>query len=320
MIQAKCINKIKNKYGVIEQYTLQDKTGETITVTSKQLKDAILAGKIEIVNLQLTKNNRLMDKNIEDTLKSYSIMDSNINEQKSKAQYSKSVMLGMAPVLNEHGHVVDVDSERVLFTDATNIFSRSIYAENVTATFSGTKEINKVMTYMPLTLQFKEVIVNNPCLMTNIGNGNSMGIKVISRDITIKHNCVDIKTVDEIFRLLKNQHKEGYTGNVFKIKIEPGAGNLNTDDIFDRACKILKRQKPSSNNCRRAYDLLIYLQFIYSMWLSTNNDKRYIDIAQMYIEEFYTLKRYIMRSNDSHASSAYDIMDICLEEIVQALK
>ena len=318
MIQAKCIEKIRNKNNVIEKYTLQDKTGETITVTSKQLKEAIRSGKIEIVNLQLTANGRLMDKNIEDTIKSYSIM--NKESENSKNQYNKALMLGVAPVLDVSGCVVGINGKRAVFSDETSKFARNIVAEESTVIFNGSKELTKTIRHIPIVLVFGEVIINNPCVMTNIGANDNGTVRLLSTDITIRHNYIDIKTVDEIFRILKNQYNYDYITCVFKIKIDLEVAGLTTDEVYDRAFKILKRQKAAGNTGRRAYDLIIYLQFIYSMWLSTNKDKRYIDLAQMYIEELYTLKRYVEFDSDKYSRAASRIINMCLEEIVREIK
>lgn len=312
MIQAKCIDKIRNKYGVIEKYTLQDKTGDTITVTSKQLKDAINAGKIEIVNLQLTANGRLMDKNIEDTLKSYNIMDK--DNENSKNQYNKTIMLGVAPVLNETKSVVGINGKRVVFTDETCKFARNIIEEDAVATFNGSKELTKAMTYMGIRLVFKEAIINNPCLTANIGNGEDYNICILAEHILINHKYVDIKTVDEIFRILKNQHNAGTASKLFKITINLENTNLSKELIFDRVSKILKRQKPSSKSDRRAYDLMIYLEFLYSMWLTTGkSDERYAELAKPYLKEMNSLSRYL--DYNTHAITFNSIKDAHLNTI-----
>lgn len=61
MIQAKCIEKFRNKQGKIYGYRLIDLNGQTQDVESNNLKRAIRDGKINIINLRLTTNNRLVD-------------------------------------------------------------------------------------------------------------------------------------------------------------------------------------------------------------------------------------------------------------------
>lgn len=60
MIKVKCIGRDKNKAGVIKAYRLVDKNNNIKDIASNQLKSAIRAGQIEVINLQLTSDNRLL--------------------------------------------------------------------------------------------------------------------------------------------------------------------------------------------------------------------------------------------------------------------
>ena len=61
MIQAKCIEKFRDKHNQIYGYRLQDTQGNLKDVTSDQLKQAIKNKQINIINLTLTSDNRLID-------------------------------------------------------------------------------------------------------------------------------------------------------------------------------------------------------------------------------------------------------------------
>lgn len=61
MIQAKCIEKFRDKTGKIYGYRLIDLNDQTQDVTPENLKKAILNKQIHVVNLTLTSNNRLVD-------------------------------------------------------------------------------------------------------------------------------------------------------------------------------------------------------------------------------------------------------------------
>ena len=61
MIQAKCIEKFRDKQGRIYGYRLVDLNGQTQDVTPENLKQAIKNKKINVVNLTLTSDGRLMD-------------------------------------------------------------------------------------------------------------------------------------------------------------------------------------------------------------------------------------------------------------------
>lgn len=62
LIKAKCISKNRDSKGVIKSYTLQDVNGKTMNVTGQQIKQAITNGQIEIINLQIDRAGRLIDK------------------------------------------------------------------------------------------------------------------------------------------------------------------------------------------------------------------------------------------------------------------
>ena len=62
MLTVTCIQKFRDKHNIIEGYRIQAPKGETKDVTSQSLKNAIIQGKIEVTNLTLTSDNRLIDK------------------------------------------------------------------------------------------------------------------------------------------------------------------------------------------------------------------------------------------------------------------
>ena len=62
MIDVKCISKIRNEQGIITGYQLQDNNGNIKVVQANELKEAIKRGEVNCTNLQLTSDNRLIDK------------------------------------------------------------------------------------------------------------------------------------------------------------------------------------------------------------------------------------------------------------------
>ena len=65
-IKVKCIDKIKNGNKIVG-YTIQDANGNIVNVKADYLKQAILANKIEVTNLTLTKDNKLINTNTKNT-------------------------------------------------------------------------------------------------------------------------------------------------------------------------------------------------------------------------------------------------------------
>ena len=68
MITVKCIEKIRNKNGIITHYILADCNGIRQTLSSTQVKNMLKCGQLNILNLKLTSDDKLIDK-----------QDSNIN-------------------------------------------------------------------------------------------------------------------------------------------------------------------------------------------------------------------------------------------------
>ena len=82
MLVAKCIEKIRDKNGKIIKYRLQDKTGSQTELEAKLVKKFILESQMDIVNLQVTSDGRLVDKS-ED--------NSKYNSPEEKEQYLNSI-------------------------------------------------------------------------------------------------------------------------------------------------------------------------------------------------------------------------------------
>lgn len=80
MIQAKCIQKFRDKKNKIYGYRLQDINGQTQDVTPNDLKNAILNKQIVIVNLTLTTDGRLVDKTPEKQLQNKKIMPNTVKD------------------------------------------------------------------------------------------------------------------------------------------------------------------------------------------------------------------------------------------------
>ena len=62
MITVKCIEKIRNKNGIITHYILADCNGIRQTLSSTQVKNMLKCGQLNILNLKLTSNGKLIDK------------------------------------------------------------------------------------------------------------------------------------------------------------------------------------------------------------------------------------------------------------------
>lgn len=61
MVQARCIDRYYSGSGRITGYLLQDLEGGTLEINADELKHAIRCKQINVVNLRLTNDNRLMN-------------------------------------------------------------------------------------------------------------------------------------------------------------------------------------------------------------------------------------------------------------------
>lgn len=64
-VKCTCIEKFRDKQGNIKGYRLQDAQGKCLDITSENLKIEIFAKRFNVVNLKLTTDGRLIDKDIE---------------------------------------------------------------------------------------------------------------------------------------------------------------------------------------------------------------------------------------------------------------
>ena len=83
MIQAKCIEKIRDKNNYIIGYKLIDKDKNEVIVKSERLKDVIRSGQLEVINLKLTYDSRLIDKKPDTPSKSNINVKAIINKAKA---------------------------------------------------------------------------------------------------------------------------------------------------------------------------------------------------------------------------------------------
>ena len=82
MITCKCIQKFRNRNNVIYGYRLVDINGKTQDVTPNDLKNAIKNSQVNVVNLSLTVDGRLVDRKEEDILQNKTIMPNEVKKPK----------------------------------------------------------------------------------------------------------------------------------------------------------------------------------------------------------------------------------------------
>lgn len=98
MIQAHCIKK-ETASGKIMTYILQDQYGEIMVVASDMLKEAIVNREIEVDNLSLTSDNRLITKKQKDYILTSDKNTSRIVNNQIEIQLNKAKVLGIVDTI-----------------------------------------------------------------------------------------------------------------------------------------------------------------------------------------------------------------------------
>lgn len=93
MQKVKCIRKIRDAKGKITGYTIQSSTGETKNVDKDKLKEAVRNKKLDIVNMTLTSDNRLIDKKIKNVKAGNEISSSDRRAVEEIKQLCKTISL-----------------------------------------------------------------------------------------------------------------------------------------------------------------------------------------------------------------------------------
>ena len=122
MITVQCIEKFRDKQGRIYGYRIRDISGQTKDVKPENLKRAIANKQIQIVNLTLTSDGRLVDK-ASDNLKNIKLGDTPVKEQTREDLFFEAIhniekdfcdKIGTDEPYNEE---YDVDKEYVDYSD-----------------------------------------------------------------------------------------------------------------------------------------------------------------------------------------------------------
>lgn len=114
MIQAKCIQKFRNKQNKIYGYRLQDINGQVQDVTPEDLKNAIKNASINVINLTLTSDGRLVDKKPEQQLQNKKIMPNDVKKPVELNDRLKKIAVNCAnkiarAISNSEANMIDLD-------------------------------------------------------------------------------------------------------------------------------------------------------------------------------------------------------------------
>lgn len=309
MIWCTCIQKIRDKNNIITHYEVVDMNGLHRTVTKDILKSAILSGQLGVVNLNLTKDGKLMDRNTEDQAKLMQKLGINTVTQKDNNAYMKSKLFGIAPTIDDNGMIIGWPSSQIvsITPNIKGIDTRSLVSiRDKTLIFYGNNEFS----IKGWNIKVDKVVIKNPTIISNIINHD-----LSANLIEIDYDNMDTKILDIIFKIYKTD--EITYNNQKMLKFIISNNKIDKQDAFNKTFKILERQKPSSKSDRRAYDIVAYLRLINTVYESYN-DRSILNKAYEYIEEYKNIISSALLKNTEFSNFLHYNRDN-INELIKAI-
>lgn len=230
MIQAKCIEKFRDKTGKIYGYKLIDIDGKTIEISTKNLKDAIEKNQINVINLKLSSDKKLIDdKDGLDTFNTHNKMEKVLKEkglriQGIKLDYKREYetvyrhYIIKAKALNPEFNVVELYKKSIEFTDSCSDNIKRMNATLAVKLSNGTNE---------LLVNFED----------------------------LKRLCHKVDNIDVYIKVTSSVHTSGnfIPWSIYKIKFSDNISiKPYTDDIKEKIIKSKRKYKEDIKIAKKA--------------------------------------------------------------------
>lgn len=196
MCYAKCI-KINNNI-----YTLKYADGSIKEVDEETVTHMISYRKV--INLSYYIQKDAIDFYItRESIRNYTLLESKELSKESEDAYYKSKLLGMCTSI-KGSDIIQADkisSKDLVITDRASILTHNIKANTIT--FVGNKPlvIDPAVNYERVNIGCKKAIIKNRCVF---GLLFSYPILLLSNNIYLSHEFIDLNTVNEIYELYHN--------------------------------------------------------------------------------------------------------------------
>lgn len=277
MVYAKCININKSKH----KYLLKDNNGLEMWVTESDLREAIKANRICIINLD---NN--LQISFQSGLTNYSKLSADKPSENSEKIYKKSVVVGTAPILDDSGCIVGGTYKTLYITDYTRLLDDDIQAEEIV--FIGEQSFKDCSSENYITnIKCNKAIIMNKCIMSNLVSGPVLNAK----EIEIKHGYVDENTVLEVYDVLVASYYnlDLYNPSQYRINnIRVHFENLDTSKIYNNIRRIYKAIEDNRAETFKKLRCLLYGH------KKNNENKKYPDNLPQKKEDTYN--RYLYKN------------------------
>lgn len=277
MVYCQCIEKIKNKNGIITHYKIFDFENDTRVVTKEALKSVINAGKLTVVNLKLSVDNKLVDRSTEETANMIDKLGLKSSTAKDEKQYQKGMMLGTVPDIDSYGTIISMPSSSTVLINGKCKGVYRVFSCDGTVIFDGNSDFR-----MNERMNADKFIIKNPVLIKYLTE-----YKLVAKNgILISVADANDKLLDIIFKTIKEygRNRDNIGGEVPIIYVDDKV--MDVDRALLKMRSIIKRQKPSLNPGRRSYDLAVYVLFMKLLSISFNNNTDFLIGADKFTEEF----------------------------------
>lgn len=230
LIKAKCISKNRDNNGVIKSYTLQDVNGKTMNVTGQQIKQAITNGQIEIINLQIDRAGRLIDKPVDCKEKT-----SNISIEQQTEIFIKFIQEARKLLEAEdfHFETKNHDAEKQILSEAAKRYPNKQFTCNFNTLVNKNRySPNGKVNWSVVGISEDEVYINK--LFANFIFGNIKNVSICVFDAWYGRHAEELVeegdyTYKEMKKLVEEENKE--------------------------YCKVMKKAKEFIEKYKRAYNM-----------------------------------------------------------------
>ena len=283
MIQVKCIEKLRDKNNKIYGYKLQDLNQQTRNITSGILKDAIRRGEIDVVNLKLTADNKLIDRKEQDinNLKigkkqSQHVTKANQAKQAQQTKLERSIAKALIDLDLEVCNMGDNYIETVEDICEIAGIEFNPYKDNTGNEYIYSKAVKA---YEKL---IKDTTLVNSVLIRNINHYYDNSDTLYKHLILYKVSDLSKHKILNAVNLVA-----GYTNLLYK-------GNKITKEYKEKISKLLKRLRAVNLNvCYKACKLSqTYKEYLDNNIFIISNDKKSIGEISLENSEEYKIGIY----------------------------
>lgn len=310
--------------------------------SEEKLYDFELISKIKkgyrIVDIGITARDVLID--LVDTPQAYDLnYDLQVLRKEDLRELAKMRMLGVMPVTNYLGEVVDVETGTVILNNAYNVIGCDLYCPDVTAIFNGTNilissELNMDDWFFSGSnrLYFGNIQISNLKAIDALGHKSKYGITLYAKNVVLNLpiNKYSVPAILELFKrqymilTLDDTRRYVEYDHIHTITFSAEGKHMEIDkeEIYKIVEAKVNRFKLPKKECKQLYNLLAMILWVNSIYISIGkNDNRYIELIkklEVQVKDLYNNldkidttnredKRFVIMARSIHNQAYKDI-------------